>query len=343
MTVSGRDEIPVIVLVHLGTTPAPWLRWNIFYIQSNFSNSIVVVSDNLELLRQIESPTVGVFFWSSKYRLQEFRDGSSFELSNFWNGFWIFSALRFEALSALHSEIPNSTLFHLESDVLLHPSLHLETICSEIQGVAAARLGFGRSGAAILISRNPDFTALLATETVDWLRSSRGGNEMHALDHFRLMHSQLWTTIPTFFSMDASYFNDGASSEDRVSVSENAGRFGGIFDVAGIGQYLFGTDARMNRGVRKLRNVFSDQFLNVGSLKFQADEFGWPQVVNDQLLVPIRSLHIHSKDKRVFSSVLPNAFIKKRVEQWHLLPKNEWDARALGLALANRFSRNRGG
>ena len=119
---------------------------------------------------------------------------------------------------------------------------------------------------------------------------------------------------------------------------------GGIFDGADIGYYVYGIDPRNAKGIKILRKSIETNFLNVPKIDLRYSKTrnfldAWDSNLNT--LVPIFSLHLHSKNPKLFSPSKSLKFLKSGLlaylepESWNFVPNIF--LRALFIALSRRI------
>jgi hypothetical protein len=101
----------------------------------------------------------------------------------------------------------------------------------------------------------------------------------------------------------------------------------GYFDTVDLGFYLTGEDPRNHRGRRRLRTIDTESDLLVRELNFFWDnnrEFISVSSIGSDEIRPLFSLHIHSKDLKVFQIKKFKKRIKKRLRTQYSPPRTEF-------------------
>jgi hypothetical protein len=110
---------------------------------------------------------------------------------------------------------------------------------------------------------------------------------------------------------------DNSNMQFLLKTKEALSIFSGIFDGADIGMYLFGEDPRNNRGFSKLRSRKYVNYLNVRKLliinRFNR-EFPYVLDSENDIQIPVYSLHIHSKNLNLFKVNTIKKVISKSVK-----------------------------
>lgn len=329
------SDVP-LVFVHLGSARSPWLIWNIKGLRAVRTNPVVVVSNQTHVLRQAERAGAHGIRWSpSDQAILNFRH-HDVERSSFWNGFWLMTALRFDAVSQAHEEIGDQHIVHMESDVVLNPASDLSWTFRLGPGIAASRLGPGRSGGALVYASSVGASRELSQRLLYKFASDPTTNEMHALDSIRKERILAWQTLPTCPTPDPSQFHGDLPLADRLDLSREVFTCRGVFDVAGIGQYLLGTDPRTGRGWSSIFQPFPDQYAAVESWNFGYDSAGWPAILTAEGVTSVLSLHIHSKQREAFSPRGLRRMIRQRLGTKDRAPRRSFHLGALAWLIRRR-------
>jgi hypothetical protein len=110
-----------------------------------------------------------------------------------------------------------------------------------------------------------------------------------------------FSPLPTAPAYSYSTTNTDSKFLNLSDVALNY--FGGVFDGFDIGRYLFGDDPRNKRGVSILRDNDSRTYLDVRKLDlFVTPEREFPYIRQpfSHSHIPVYSLHIHSKNSKLF-------------------------------------------
>jgi hypothetical protein len=242
----------------------------------------------------------------------------------FRGNFWFTSIARFLAISEF-AKIHKSEILHLESDVIISSdfpfkllsdtkSLFLFPIISDSQAIASC-LFIRNSAAADYLAKLVISESLNDSQTTD----------MFVLRKLTRINGEAFKLLPAAPSQKNAMpsVNDSYLKENSNMVAY----FGGIFDGFDIGRYLFGMDPRNRRGFSTLRAVDPTVYLNVRELNLLVKdnrEFPYVLDVNTKELVPIFSLHIHSKKRELFIPTKIKKLIRKAVKESKYPPKSKF-------------------
>lgn len=304
------DGGPVIVLVHLGSRPPAHLEAQISRLRRQ-GHDVLVAVDSAPVATHVKrhgATAVVVDVIEQRNRLAK----SMGQRMAFRDGFWAQTALRLTALAQVHDEL-GQPVIHIENDVLLHPRLDTTRLAQSGHPLAWGALAPGRDIAAILVTQDATATAALAESVVSDMLDVPDITEMHALAAFSSRRSADVEFLPTSPSDHADYFMKGAPVEVRATLSREAGAWSGVFDVAGIGQYLLGTDPRNRRGRYTLFTDPPDQWIRPSRFAMATDDEGWPVLEVGGESFTVWSLHVHSKDRRAFDEAQLRRLLAERL------------------------------
>lgn len=285
-----------LVFVHFGSKIPKHLLLNMDRTSKLFPKyEIILLTDQLKNL------PVGNFVVKNNISQEDF-DIVKNNLNHpieFRNGFWFTTFVRLKAIAYLAEELGESIL-HIESDVILSPDFPMNEFIDLQTVVAFPLVSPGQAVASIFYIGDSEvareFSEFLDTEIFRNPQTS----DMRALDAFRLHSPTAVDILPTGPDL-ASVYQQTFPRNLLKATGVQLDRFRGIFDAIDIGFYLFGQDPRNTKGFRELRSIDSSSYLKIKSLNFKYNpERKFIDVVIDSLHLPVYSLHVHSKDLRIF-------------------------------------------
>ena len=316
------DIRPVIVLVHLGSRMPGHLPAQIRRLRRQ-GHDVIVAVDSAPVATHVSrhGASAVVVDVTAQRNLLAMSMGQRMA---FRDGFWAQTALRLTALAQVHDEL-GQPVIHIENDVLLHPRLDTRRLVQSGHPLAWGTLAPGRDIAAILVTQDTSATAALAESVISDMLAAPDITEMHALAAFSSRRPADVELLPTSPSDQADFFMTGAPADIRGVLSRGAGAWSGVFDVAGFGQYLLGTDPRNRRGRYTLFTDPPDQWVRPSRFVMAADAEGWPVLEVGGESFTVWSLHVHSKDLRAFDEgqlrqLLANRIAGPRTPQGHHSP-----------------------
>lgn len=233
--------------------------------------------------------------------------------TDFRNNFWFISLARFIAIAEVAKEWSKPFL-HIESDVLLAPDFPFELFLSLEKDFAFPIVSQDRAIASCLYFKNGYAAEELSRFTMDSVLSNNSSTDMHILKDFVNKHPEKVQVIPSAPNQFSAFQN---SSEEFLNQTKSGiSHFNGIFDGFDIGRFLFGDDPRNDRGFSVLRKNDSKTYLDVSKIDLLITENrDFPSVRNslDFSVLPIYSLHVHSKKLNIFRGNRTNKSIRKAV------------------------------
>lgn len=329
--------------VHLGKARVPsYLKTSMKNISENFHGfPLILLVDNDKNLKNLGIKNLNVKKVSF---LDKNWESIKRELSHdltFRNEFWFNSLARFKALDKFMENENLNALLHIESDVSLMPNFPIERVKS-LENVMAYSLQSSGQGIASLLHVGSkevlkDFLFFCRKEVT----AKKNSTDMTILFRFLIERSHQVVILPTLpINLDTV-----SLSEDKSIIkqsSENINIFGGVFDAISIGQYFFGIDPRNYRGRKKLFREDLDHWVKPSQY-----EFKW---INDSLIAnngglqyQVYSLHIHSKDAKIFSLRSLKIEFRKRIKQSQSGERTELVLRELLKSIGRALVRRMGG
>ena len=296
-----------VVLVQLGARTSPLLRSNIKRLQRLFPNiSLVIIHD-----RQSERSVTGIDgIELFEYTYQPWSPKSSDQLQNserFRQGFWRLTLERLFAVTLFHHVHPEFTILHLENDVLLMPNFPFNDL-RKYSFPTWCRYNDERDVASLLYLPDSHSSVWLHSELQRHRQLNPLITDMQALRNISRENPGKTRIFPSTICNPEYGINNFArptSPEDALSIDSETKSYFGIFDPAAIGMWLCGLDPENHHGVLKLhhRGIIDsgDSFVDPSKLRYRLDEEGNVYAEGNNVTIPIYNLHIHSKQKKLFS------------------------------------------
>ena len=233
--------------------------------------------------------------------------------TDFRNNFWFISLARFIAIAeALKGS--SKPILHVESDVLLASDFPFQSFLSLKKDFAFPVVSQDLAIASCLYIKNGSAAEDLARFTINSVLSNNSTTDMHILKDFINQYPGKVQVMPSAPYQPKAFQN--ASEEFLRQTKSAISHFDGIFDGFDIGRFLFGDDPRNDRGFSVLRRNDSRTYLDVSKIDLLVtEERDFPSVRNnsDFSVLPIYSLHIHSKKLNIFREHHTNKSIKKAI------------------------------
>lgn len=289
-----------ILFVHLGGKPPNHLVENLLSFRARFPHLDVnlILSGGSRVPKQLRS--VSIYFDNSNQRDHLFVN--SIHDPKFRNQFWRKSIERILAVCEYQIQNTDSQVLHLESDILVLPEFPFEKF-TEIESIAWQNYNDDRDVASILLLPNRDSSAWLYDKLVEQISNDHTVTDMTALRAIRRNHPDLCRIIPCLsvgsdFAANQRYLSTHLTSVNRVLMD-------GIFDSAQIGMWLTGMDPRNTYGVLRIHDRMildnGEAPLDPSRLNYSIDAEGnLYAILSNNYVLPIFSLHIHSKRSQLF-------------------------------------------
>ena len=241
---------------------------------------------------------------------------------NFRNNFWFTSLSRFIAISEFSRNF-DSEILHLESDVIISSDFPFQQFISGEYLFQFPIVNDSLAIASILYIKNFTAAELLANLVMETARIDSNTTDMHIL---RILSKNFYVNfrmLPTSPSND--YVTPNAGNEFFTANNKALEFFLGVFDGFDIGRYLFGIDPRNGRGISKIRQPDNSVYLDTRKIHFIVDkQRDFPYIYDPitNITYPIFSLHIHSKNKKLFELISSKKIIDKAVRNSTKEPKS---------------------
>lgn len=271
-----------IVLVYLGNKPPRYLKSNIYYLQKQFPDFKTWLITDLESVKNKYSKEgVNVWFyndgeniWSNIYEEMSFP-------KEFRNGFWFLTLKRFKALEAFMSKNAGSVL-HVEGDVFLMPTFPVSEIQIIEEDLAFPIVGTGYAISSTLFIRNHNAISLFNEFISQKAKTDSNLIDMTALFDYSKKFPERVHILPS-----------GPESDPLAK---------GFFDGAAFGTFLLGQDPRNRRGKSLKYSAIDWHSDKVNELEFKIEE-NQLFAIHNETKTQIYSLHVHSKDSRLFDEL----------------------------------------
>lgn len=245
------------------------------------------------------------YFWKINEKLSHPKD--------FRGNFWANTLTRFLALHFYMGEL-GEELIHVESDVILAEDFPFEKISALQKSIAFPVVNQSQGVASVLYLRDQNASNELMKAITTEVESNSFTTDMLVLRSLHDKQPDSVQVLPTGpDALDA--FNENPNDKTVNNIRESFKLVGGIVDGLDIGYFLFGEDPRNHRGKRILRSLLPGYYLNPKFLKFSYSEIRkFVNVTTPSGEIPVYSMHIHSKDLRLFDSILSQRVMKRAVK-----------------------------
>jgi lipopolysaccharide biosynthesis glycosyltransferase len=237
----------------------------------------------------------------------------------FRDNFWFTSLSRFIAISEFF-DTHQSAILHLESDVIISKDFPFDKIITTDHAYCFPIVSDTLAIASTLFIKNSDAAKYLAKLALKTARTNSDTTDMHIL---RLLSREATDSYLQLPSSPSVIYDKTRVGTDFLKNNEyGVNYFKGLFDGFDIGRYLFGVDPRNGRGISKIREFDDSVYLDMRKLQITIDktrDFPYVLDIKSNNLLPVYSLHIHSKNKRFFTSSSAR-YIKRAVNNKSNVP-----------------------
>lgn len=257
-----------------------------------------------------------------RYEYKKNKDWDSLEKKlshdkNFRNNFWFLSLVRFLALSDFMQTV-NEEILHIESDVIIAPDFPFKMLSDLNAKFIFPIINFEQAIASCLYLKDSDAARFLSDITMSEVEKNPKTTDMFILRILTRINVDSFKVLPSgplkksdLPGNDLAFFKDNL---DSIIY------FAGVFDGVDIGMYLFGQDPRNGRGLSTIRKPTPGHYLNVSDHRISIigeREFPYIYDVNSSQMIPIYSLHIHCKSRKLFDLKSSRDVIRRSVEKSH--------------------------
>jgi hypothetical protein len=283
-----------IVFVHLGPELPVYLAANIKRLQELWPTTRIT----LILDHELKPPqATNVYFYERNSEIKKL-----ISRNNETDDFWIKSLERlFSLVGYALSRDSQNAILHVESDVLLMPNFPF-TEMSRLHRLTWNRYNDKKDVGALVFIPNRQSAEVLKKAIVETLEKTPGITDMTLLSIVSNDLGLAQTFSNQLLPGNEFYLGTKQSLNPEV-VSDFKLR--GVFDPAQIGMWLAGLDPRNTFGFTRYQDksfiLNGDSEIDPSRIQFTIDQnkclFG---VMNNESEVPIWSLHIHSKNLKLF-------------------------------------------
>lgn len=292
------------MLVYLGDIPE-YVLSNAVYLSEVFPDqNVVLITDSKAQATRVDSLGLNSWICSEvRHSWKKVSDVSAHK-SSFRNDFWFKTVGRFYALYEYMNTFPEQSLLHVEADVWLSHSFPIH-LFAEMQGRIAYPLKNSSEGiASTLFVEDSGALQILIDYTEKCFEINPFSTDVSVLGSFHKDFPSLFENLPTL-PLGAPILGDSASDELSDLLSQNFEKYQGIFDASTLGIHYTGVDPRNNWGFRTLFDTAGAP-MDLKKACFSMVN-GRPFLKYAESEAEIFSLHVHSKDLRMFSAAtFPN-------------------------------------
>ncbi len=306
--------------MHLGKSIPKHLRLNIERCLTLFPDIPVVLIIN-RACRNPKIQNLEIFYYDQGSEWQRL-DGNLSHPKDFRNNFWLTSLARFVALEK-YLDTHCGEILHVESDVILAPDFPFNKFSALVKPIAFPILSRSQGIASILYIRNVETAKSLVSLTMEMSSVDSKATDMLVLRKFYDSYPKITQVIPIGPS-DSGVYRENTDHQLFSEIDTAVQIFAGCFDGLDIGYFIYGVDPRNDRGRKHIRESLPNNYLMVRSMNIQfskARNFLNVGSLDNEDLVPLYTLHIHSKNPALFRNSNPAKSLHRGVNEY-LSPKS---------------------
>lgn len=290
----------IITLVQLGNKPKRYFWNNLNRLIHTFgAENVCVISDLENVLTQADKKKVITYKYTVPQEVSNLFENHNFS-HKFRNGFWQLSAIRLFAILDYSIASSDTSVLHIESDILLMPNFPVEAI-SKLKMPTWVNFNEDRDIASLVYLPSSTESLWLKDELICLFRNDANLTDMSAL---RLLSEHRPKEIGYFsskFPMEIDSDKDTTQQDLNFRNQFKENHPLGIFDGAAIGMWLTGQDPNNFRGLLKRMKHLEDGPVDLRNVKFgiQRQCLTVSDGVNSW---SIYNLHVHSKNSFLFGN-----------------------------------------
>ena len=283
------------VLVALGKIPE-YLDDCIFQIKKTQKKSkiFLLINKNSEY-KNINCKIIFVENLKKSKEHNLFIKKSKLAKDSYRNFFWKHSIERFYYIDNFLNKENLNNIFHIENDVLLFQDLKFVFNKIKNYNFASVRDGVNRVIGSLIFIKNKRISKKIVQISNKYLNQ----NDMKILSH---LDYKIANSINLPLGEDLNFIKESKNYKTIKKIPF-------IFDAAAIGQYIDGPHRKkiISKMIPEIKNIFKtyDGFVNTETnLKIFNWKIRWkdkrPYKQENNKLIPIANLHIHSKNLKKF-------------------------------------------
>ncbi len=286
-----------IVFVHFGPKLPKHLQLNLKRTCELLPNvTVTLITDRSHAFQADHSN----YFNQIVFKGREFSDVSARlnHPKDFRDNFWFNSLARLIAVSDFVIS-RQSPVLHIESDVVISPDFPIAKFLELDRPIAYTIIGQGVGVASLLWIKDSGSARLLKSFIHSSVVRDSNTTDMKILGSFQNEHPnqvRILSSFPTKEQTDSLPM--GIQLLEDFTYTQRL--FCGHFDAADVGQYLFGDDPRNHRGIKYVRKELETSFFNPRKYHYGFSEDREFIEFSGDTYRNIYSLHIHSKNSRMF-------------------------------------------
>jgi hypothetical protein len=308
-----------LVLIYLGET-IPKHFWqsakHMLNVQDEYPIDIITSEHLVE--KPISDSRIRYFKYEPQPDITHMLDSLHIDKS-FRNGFWRFSLERLFAFTQHHEDFTSESLLHIESDILIFRNFPFTTF-EKLSKLSWSKVDENRDVGALVFSPTAEASHWFQETMCRLAKTIENMDDMRLLSLISRNHKSKILILPSTPRVQSSLLDTRVeiTEENCEMLCSEFSKFQGIFDPAGLGIWITGTDPRNHFGVTKKfdRKLLEDAmtYIDPSKVEYKYDVGSYLTYIENSQRIPIYTLHIHSKNKKYFSPEV-ESFIAEDVER----------------------------
>ena len=317
-----------IVLVYLGKKLPKYVLKNIEYLCQSFDgHNVYLVSDNPVSLQK--AAKLGAKVWqcsNPELTWSEANEQLAYS-KRFRNNFWFLTIGRFSSLLEFMESNRFESILHIEADVWISHNFPISKFRIIGSRIAYPLTNLDEGIASTLYIGSQQVLRNLVRFSVKSIKENPRSTDVTILGSFYRYDSDGTFILPSAIP-NKKIFREYISQDAYEAMTRNYNIFEGVFDGSTMGIYFTGIDPRNAGGNRRIFEDQKNHALDCTKIKFSVNNQDESLHVSCELQeAEVFSLHIHSKDIRIFDC--KNSF--SRLSYLSSLNKDEPQNEFLGI------------
>lgn len=331
-----------IVFAHFGKRAPKHLILNIERCLTLFPyNPIILITNPACILPKMGGIEIHCYTPGEKWQQL---DQNLSHPKNFRENFWLTSLARFLALEDYLARFTGE-IIHVESDVILAKDFPFSKFSNLAKPLAFPVISKTQGIASVLYIRDHQSARSLVTLTMEMASRDSQTTDMLILRKFYELHPEITQLLP-IGPVGSNSYQEFTDEKFLAEMNSAVSIFGGCFDGLDIGYFIYGVDPRNDKGKKHLRKSLPDNFLMIPKTQIsfsKARNFLDIGSLGNECLIPLYSLHIHSKNPSLIRNSEPAKSLRRGASEYlspqtyKFIPKIF--IQATGNAIARRIKR----
>ena len=287
-----------LVFAHFGSKIPKHLARNLKRATLLFPNHQIILITDLRINKnKFDKVTIYKYAYNKDWwKLQSLLKHSK----EFRENFWFTSTARFLALADFSNSF-NEEFLHIESDVIIASDFPFEKLSKANYDLMFPIVSESNAIASTIYIKNSEAAKYLAKFALAESEKNNMTTDMYILSELSRKNELSFAPLPT--APTRSYEKSKSKNSFLQMSDALILSLGGVFDGFDLGRYLFGDDPRNKRGFSTLRDNDTRTYLNVRNLNLvmrPERDFPFLSSTESDFYTPVFSLHIHSKNLKLF-------------------------------------------